>query len=193
MTNLLFWQRTVRVSFVMLAAVLIFAATASAAVPIYWTPTKMSKALIALQFPHQGTFSGVCKGAGKARKGAFAAFRCSMGWQLAGPPLQSGKQTVWAKPMSGGRVCASTSSLKACRLLAKRPLADDPTKCQVNDPTACAQAASKAAIVAKHGGQVNLACTQGSDVYHWACTSSGGPYTVVWSKGVSQWNARVTP
>lgn len=175
------------------AVALIVAAPAAAATPIYWTPTHMVQALVALQYPHPGTFSGACSGAVKGRKGAFPAFRCLIRWQQDGPPITTGTVRVYAKPMPRGRVCGSTASLARCVLLKAGPLANDPRVCQVADPVACAQAASKAAVVKKNGIQVNLACTQGSTVFVWSCTSTAGTVTVTWTKGVSSWVATISP
>lgn len=173
---------------------LLYASAADAATPIYWTPKHMAAALISLQYPHPGTFSGVCAGRSKAKHGAFAAFRCAMNWQIDGQEATSGKMVVWAKPLAHGRVCGSTSSLAGCAPLRQGPLANDPTVCS-GSPSACAQAASERIVAAKAGpGTANLSCSQGVDVYHWTCTTlNKGTFTVVWSKGVSQWTATVTP
>lgn len=176
-----------------LAASAILTGTATASTPIYWSPTKMANALIALQYPHQGLFSGTCKGASKQHHHAYSAFRCSLKWQLDGPPLTSGTVRVFARPLVHGRVCGSTSSLKACRPLKKGPLANDPRVCSVDDPVRCAQAASKATVVAKDGPQVNLVCTEAGSVLVWSCTSSSGTVKVTWAKGLSSWIAKVTP
>lgn len=175
---------------------LILASSASAAIPIYWTPAKMVKALTALQYPHAGILGGVCRGATKARHGTYAGFRCVMTWQIigtGGASTTSGKAVAYAKPLTAGRVCGSTRSLRACIILAAGPLAGDPTVCAGESSAQCAHDAAKNAIVAKHGVQVNLTCTQGSTVYSWSCTSSAGPYTVMFTKGTSAWTTTVTP
>jgi hypothetical protein len=174
-------------------ALLLSSISAAAPMPVYWTPVHMSKALIALQYPHPGTFSGACRGTTKARKGTYAGFRCVMNWQDDGPPLTSGEIIAWAKPLAHGRVCGSTISLSSCRTLAPGPLAGDPTICSDNDRVRCAQGATEVAIVAKRGIQVNLACMEGSSVYVWECKTAKGSYVVTWSKGVSEWTATVTP
>lgn len=175
-----------------LAAAAAFALPASAATPIYWTPAHMVKALISLQYPHAGVFSGTCQGTSKSRRHAFTAFRCSLKWQIEGA-YKSGTARVFARPLAHGRVCGSTSSLKACRPLKKGPLANDPRICSVDDPARCAQAASKAAVVAKEGMQTNLVCTEAGSVLVWSCTSSAGTVSVTWSKGLSSWIAKITP
>lgn len=169
----------------------LIAPAASAGTPIVCAPAKMAKALTALQWPHEGIIGGTCKGVGKPRQGAYTGFRCVLTWQTnAGA---SGKVAAWAKPAAGGRVCGSTSSLRACKLLARGPLPGDPTVCSANDPGRCAEAAAKAAVVAKHGLQVNLVCAPAATIYAWTCTPTSGTYTVTFTRGVSGWATTVTP
>jgi len=173
---------------------------ASAATPIWWTPAHMAKALTALQYPHPGILAGTCKGATKARRGAYTGFRCQMTWQIEGTggvATTSGKATVWARPLAHGRVCGSTISLASCRPLKPGPLAGDPTVCFLNDPARCAENAAELAARKHVGGPGGL--WQGPS---FDCTLIGTlkyscpldqVYTVTFTKGVSAWTATVTP
>jgi hypothetical protein len=168
------------------------------ATPVWWTAAHMAKALVALQYPHPGTTSGACTGLSKPRHAAYTSFRCRMVWRIdAGSATTSGKQTVWVRPLPAGRVCGSTRSLAACRPLAAGPLAGDPRICDLNDPARCAEAAAEIAARQHVGGPGGL--WQGPS---FTCTLVGTlrytcpldkVYTVSFTRGVSQWNATVTP
>lgn len=187
-----------------ISAIVLFLSTAGTALaaPVYWTPSHMVAALTALQYPHPGILNGSCTGLLTPRHRAYSAFRCRITWQIIGTngnPTQTGTVRAFAKPAPAGRVCGSTVSLSSCRLLAAGPLAGDPTVCTATRPDPvqkahdCAQAAAKAAIVAKLGVQVNLVCEQAATVYVWNCTRTAGPATVTFTRGVSAWTATVTP
>lgn len=172
--------------------------SAQAAAPIYWPPGRMVKALIALQYPHPGILNGTCKGLSKARRGTYMGFRCLLDWQTSGTTgLESGRSTVWARPLARGRVCGSTMSLKLCRPLAQGPLAGDPTICSANDRVLCLHNAAVMAARRHVGGpggafQGQVSCTQTGPLT-FSCTLGTGVYTVRFTKGVSQWLTTVTP
>lgn len=177
---------------------LVWVGVASAATPIYWTPPKMVAALKALQWPHQGILSGVCRGQSKARHGAYTGFRCTLTWQTTGAGgLESGKVAAWARPLARGRVCGSTVSLRACRPLAAGPLANDPHVCTATDKTVCVTQNSKLALRRHLGGPGGLyqgdASCQPAVGLVVSCVAGGSPYTVTWTRGISAWTAAVTP
>lgn len=163
--------------------------TVEAAGSVYWTPARMAAALTALRYPPatQNVWKTVCVGIAPRHDGMFAAFRCTVTY------IGHTRRTVWAKPLNTGRICGSTVSLRACKPLASGPLAGDPTVCSVNRPADCAQAAAKNAVIAKHGMQVNLVCTQAATIYAWTCTPTSGTYTVTFTKGAAAWTTAVTP
>ncbi len=86
----------------------------------------------------------VCHGLGAAHAGKFNTFRCSA-------TLASGKATVWARALPGGKFCASSTGLAACP--PPPATAGDPRICPnppappTADPNRCALRSAEAALV----------------------------------------------
>jgi hypothetical protein len=80
----------------------------------------MVDALFTVNFPSPRGASVVeasCLGLGAAHNGSYTRFRCVVGWLTTKAPLRSRQVTVWARPLSGGRVCASVAGPRTCRVV----------------------------------------------------------------------------
>lgn len=171
--------------------------TASAGL-IYWTPAKMGRALVALNYqaPANSFLAAAsCKGITKSRHGTFTGFRCAV--RYATPAGQTvGTGVVWAKPLPAGRVCASMRGLAYCKPAAAGALPGDPRVCQLNDPAACTLEAAKLAAGKHVGGPGGLyqgptSCNPVS-AFVFSCQLDK-TYTVTFTRAAAGWTTLVTP
>jgi hypothetical protein len=172
--------------------------TAAAATSIYWPAGQMAAALVAKQYPQKPASAARCTGIGHPRGSRYAAFKC--GVTINEGALLFINDTVYARPLKRGGVCASTKSLKTCHKLHSSRLAWDPTICGLEAEYACAQTAAFRAIEGHYGPHIaDVACqvTKANSLNFWRCTwqSSTTPRAaaVRFSKGKSAWTVTVSP
>jgi hypothetical protein len=142
-----------RRSLLALTVMLVVVAAAAAAVPpAYVTPAaiaaKITGSVPQLAVDNTAVPSTItsttCRGLGAAHHGKFATFKCAA-------QASSGKATVWARALAGGRFCASPTGLAACPPPPALP--GDPRLCAVTgapitaDPNRCALGSAEAGLV----------------------------------------------
>jgi hypothetical protein len=167
--------------------------TVATAAPVYWTPAMMSKALTTLSYGHAGVIGVKCAGVGKPQGPRFQSFRCASTWQInptRGQPLQVGTVKVFAKPMTAGRVCASTARISSCTV-ALGPLPGDPTVCNGGTRDAVKCPPSNAYMVVREklgpmGGECTITTAASSRVVV-QCRE----FTITYTRGSTAWTATV--
>ena len=194
-------MRGVSVVLVAAAAFTLFIAAmarAEVATSIYWPAGQMAAALVAKQYPRDTASAARCTGIGHPRGSRYAAFKCGVTSNQGGSSFIT--DTVYARPLRRGGVCASTRSLQACHKLHSSRLAWDPTICGLQDEYACAQTAAFRAIEGHYGPHIaGVTCqaTKANSLDFWSCSwqSSTTPKaaTVRFSKGATAWKVTVSP
>lgn len=148
-----------------------------------------------------GTITGAtCVGLGKATKGAYATFKCSLTLSRSpSPGVASG--TYWVRVWGASSTCASDRAIAACPpALPAHPLPSDPRLCSLKGvPVYCMLQAAEAAVLKNGRPTAGLGC-QAVSSYVYRCTwgfpppniVSPGAATVSFVQGKTSWTTTVT-
>lgn len=191
-------------------AALALAGVSLAAATVGWTPAQARAELMGPNTTLYGSeygspikglvafHSAACHGLGKATKGTYALFSCSMAFtsRLADGVTSA---TAWVRPWTATALCVTQTSAGTCPPpLPAKPLMGDPRKCGSPDLARCVQTSAQNAIAKQRRvdgfvTESNLACQAPTAfVYRCSWNAGAGVGTVKFVAGKSAWSTVVT-